>query len=334
MELSTINKSKKKRYLIFALVPVFALIAFKDQSVGADTSTYMMIFDTVKTFKSVDVVYSDTTVNVEIGYKYLIYFLSKFFTDGSVVLYILGAFVCIALYFFITKTAKNYCLALYFFITLGFFQFAMSGIRQTIAICIVLLGYEYIKKRNLGKFILIIALAMTFHKSALVVLPAYFLSNWKISLRNTIFLMAGMSVILLFADKLLISVADVMEYNYGIEGTGNGYIFFVIVFIITLLCLISKRTLLKQNSANSILLNINFISLALWCVRLISRTAERVSLYFMPYTYVALEEYITSVDRDNRKFYLVVSILLAGILCLYRLSGQPELSEFKFCFHI
>ena len=36
---------------------------------------------------------------------------------------------------------------------------------------------------------------------------------------------------------MLLSAAEVMEYNYGIEETGNGYIFFAIVLLIAILCL-------------------------------------------------------------------------------------------------
>jgi len=320
----------KRTYLILALIPIFVLIAFKDGSVGSDTSNYLHMFDVISSFNNFDMVRHDETLDIEYGYKYATYLLSRVFSDAHVVLYFLGGFVCISLYSFITKTASNYCLALYFFVTLGFFQFAMTGVRQTIAICIALYGYNFIRQRKLVRFILVVLLAMTFHKSAIVVIPTYFIANLKISAKNISLLTVGMFILLSIADKLLLTAAEVMEYNYGIEETGNGYIFLGIVILITILCLSRKKILLQLNPANAILLNINFISMAMWCVRLISRTVERVSLYFMPYTYVALEEYIISKRGSERTIYLLASIVLAGFLCLYRLSGQPELNDFKF----
>ena len=67
-------------------------------------------------------------------------------------------------------------------------------------------------------------------------------------------------------------------------------------------------------------------------MRLVSRTAERVSLYFMPYTYVALEEYLSALPSKNKKQYTIIAILLASFLCLKRLSSADEFNNFKFFF--
>lgn len=72
--------------------------------------------------------------------------------------------------------------------------------------------------------------------------------------------------------------------------------------------------------------------MALWCVRLISRTAERVSLYFMPYTYIALEEYISTRSKQDRHIYLLVAVILSSTLFIYRLMGQEQFNQFKFYF--
>lgn len=323
------DERQSRKYLKIALLPVFVLIAFKSEDIGSDTSNYIRIFNNTKDF-SLD--YSLSIFpEVEKGYIIINYILSRICKNSQIILIFVGLMVYVSLYKFIIRTARLKSLALFFFVTLGFFQFAMSGIRQTIAICIILWAYPYIKERRLVYFALFIALAMMFHKSAIVFAPTYFIAHMKLKQNNILLMFAGMFILFLMADKLLLSAADVMDYNYGIEKTGNGYIFFFIVCIITYICLKNKDLILRQNRNNVILLNINFISLALWVVRLISRTAERVSLYFMPYTYVALEEYLSSSYHEDRKKLITITILLTSILFFYRISGQPELSNFEFC---
>lgn len=324
------NDNYIRKCLVIALLPVFILIAFKAETIGTDTWNYLRIFNEVKD-SDLDGALS-TFSNFETGYILLNYFLGKIWCDSQVILIVVGLFICISLYKFVMRTARLKCLALFFFVTLGFFQFAMSGIRQTIAISIVLWAYPYIRERKLVYFAIIIGLAMMFHKSAIIFAVAYFVANMKLKQKNIFLMFAGIFVLFLMSDKILLSTADVMDYNYGIESTGNGYIFFIIVCIITYLCLRYRSALICQNTSNTILLNINFISLALWAVRLISRTAERVSLYFMPYTYVALEEYLSSSNPNDRKTKIAIAVFLSSVLFFYRISGQPELRNFEFNF--
>lgn len=325
-------KSPKAKRQIFsiALLPMFLLIAFKSENVGMDTPNYIRMFEFINE-NGLQSGYEKFDA-VERGYLTLNYLLTTLTSVSQIVFIALAVIVCVSLYRFISATASNRSLALLFFICLGFFQFSLSGTRQTIAISILLWAYPFMKQRKLVKFLLVVGLAMLFHKSALIFTMTYFVANMKLTQKNIALMLASMFVLFFAADKMLLSAAEVMEYNYGVEETGNGYIFFAIVLLITILCLKSRKILLRINPSNVILLNVNFISLALWVVRLISRTAERVSLYFMPYTYVALEEYISSSPIRDYKLYRFAAILLASVLFIYRMNGQEDLCKYQFCF--
>ena len=320
----------KRQIFQIALLPVFILIAFKSENVGSDTPTYIRMFNYVQE-NGLQNAFSEFDA-MEKGYLMFSCFLTSISSCHQILFIALAVIVCSSLYHFISATANNRSLALLFFICLGFFQFSLSGTRQTIAICILLWAYPFIKQLKLLKFLLVVGLAMLFHKSAIIFAVTYFVANMKLTQKNIALMLASMVVIFFAADKMLLSAAEVMEYNYGVEETGNGYIFFAIVLLITTLCLQSRKILLRMNPSNVILLNVNFISLALWVVRLISRTAERVSLYFMPYTYVALEEYISSRPKRDYALYRFAGISLASILFIYRMLGQADLCKYEFCF--
>lgn len=322
----------KKHYLLCSLTPVFCLIAFKSNMVGTDTFGYMRSYETLAHFGTFDSLDEFGYENVEIGYKYFILFLSKIFPNAQFLLIAVGLAVCISMYSFIRRTATNWSFALFLFVALGYFQFVMTGIRQTLAMSILLFGYKYINERKIIKILVGIVFASLFHKSALIFIPIYFIANMEITRKKIGFMFVGIFALLFVADKLLLSVADVMDYKYGIEETGNGYIFFAIVLFITILSLSRRRQLMATRDTNSSMLSVNFVSLALWGVRLISRTVERVSLYFMPYTYIALEEYIATSPKNVRKQYMILAIILFSILFIKRISEQEDLCNFTFFF--
>lgn len=326
-----VSVQNKKKLFRIALIPVFVLIAFKANTVGTDTISYYRSYESARDFgmSSLDDFAYD---RVEPGYKLLIYVLTVVKADAQFLSIIVACLIVYTLNKIIRENSVNWSLALFFFVTMGFFQFAMSGIRQTIAICFTLLSYSFIKERRLFMFLLLIFIGATFHKSVVVFIPAYFIANQDITKKKVAMMFSAMLVLLFTADKLLLSVADIMDYNYGIEETGNGHIFLGVVLLITLLVVHNRNLLIKTNPNNKIVININFISLALWVVRLISRTAERVSLYFMPYTYLVLEEYLSTRPVSQKRIYIMIAILMTSLLCIRRLLGQEDLCDYKFFF--
>lgn len=326
----------KTRIFVFALFPYFALIAFKDSSVGTDTAGYFQSFagmisrDFHGIFSYDDFGYE----RIEKGYKLFIWLLSRFTTNPQILLIATALVSTTSIYYFIKENADNKCLSLFFFVTLGFFQFAMTGIRQTLAISITLFGYKYLRDKKLVKFVLVVLFATFFHKSAIVFLLAYFVAGIKLNNKSVILSFVGLVIIYFLADKLFLVAADVLEYNYNIESTGNGYIFFTIVLLITVLCLLSRTALIKKRADNEILLKVNIISLAIWTLRLISRTAERLSLYYMPYSYVSLEQFITLKKRQGEREWMVVAMILCGFLFIRRVSIQEDLNHYRFFFQL
>lgn len=326
------SDSEKRKNLFFALIPVYCLLAFKDASIGSDTASYLGSYETLAEYQDISSLDKWGYERIEWGYKIYLMMLTSLFSNPQYLLIVSSLFVCLTLYHYINRTSTNKSLALFFFVSMGFFQFAMSGIRQTLAICIVLWSYRFIVQKKLWKFAIVVLLAMQFHKSAVVFAPVFYIANMQVSKKTVSLMFIGMFILLFTADKILLSAADIMNYNYGIESTGNGYQFFVIVLLITIMVVKNQDYLRHFRESNSIMINVNFVSLALWVVRLVSRTAERVSLYFMPYTYVALEEYLSALPSKNKKQYTIIAILLASFLCLKRLSSADEFNNFKFFF--
>lgn len=321
------TEKQKKSILLLALLPVFVLIAFKASSVGSDTPVYISMFEEHTSYSFV----KGDEGRIEYGYvlfQRLLFYISQ---DPQIIFFATGVLISWACYKFFLNNAKNSCLALYFFMSLGFLGFSLSGTRQALAISIVLLSFQFIKEKKLYKFLLMIGLAMLFHKSAACFLPAYFIAHRSLGTKQVNLMFIGALALFFFADKFLWGVEAILKYNYGVEETGNGYIFFAVILLITILVVRSRQRIVSAHSGNETMININFLSLAAWTVRLVSRTAERVSLYFLPFTAVALEEFITS-DKKNKMVWTLVWFFVATYLFLRRIGLQEDLNNYTFFF--
>lgn len=326
LENATTSIKNKNNYLLIGLLCIFCILGFRSISIGADTANYAQLYtiaDSVERFRTYD-------NRLEPGFVYFMHILNIFSDNFRWMFIMSAALICISIYVFIKQNSTHYTLTLYFFTCMGFMQFCLTGLRQSMAIAICLFAHYFIRKKSLWKFLSIVAIAMTFHKTAIFFVPAYFIANMTINGKRIKFLLISMFMFFLFAEKILLFTADAMEMNYGIEKTDNGGIFLIIMIIISLLAYHNRHNLEERNKDSKYSININFIALTLWFVRMISRTAERVTLYFMPYTYNALSEYIMSQPAAKRQQYMLIAILAMGFLFLYRMNGHTELRNYNF----
>lgn len=87
------------------------------------------------------------------------------------------------------KYAKSYSLASVLFMAMVFF-FSFTYLRQMFAAAIIGLSIKYIIERKFLKFCAILLVAFSFHNSAIVFFPMYFIANKKYSKTHILLLMS------------------------------------------------------------------------------------------------------------------------------------------------
>src|SRR5699024_9401100 len=80
------------------------------------------------------------------------------------------------------------------FISLGYLYFSFTGLRQTLALSIILLSYNYIRERNLLLFIMFVFIASLFHSTALVFLLIYPISHYELGKKDLILIIVMLIV--------------------------------------------------------------------------------------------------------------------------------------------
>lgn len=321
------TKSQKQRKWLYIIgcVALFLVVGLRSITTGNDTKGYVERFlsDRSLEWSEVAVVHFE-----ELGYYYFIKLIGCFTDNPQIFLLITALASLIGIFDLIWQNSNSPVLSLFFYMTLGNFFFVLTGIRQAIAMSICMLAVRFIQKRKLIWYVLLIWVAAQFHHSAYIFIVMYFLGVRKV---NTISLFTNIVITIAayFSYEKLLGVAnDILGYDYGVEETGNGFVFFTILLIISAFALLTKNYWAKEKK-KLVILNSGIICNILWVFRLIGRTAERPTMYWLNIVPVMLSESIESIDNYRTRMGLrLAAVGFALLFFAYRCRGM----SYAFCF--
>jgi hypothetical protein len=315
--LGVLNNNITKGNQISAVVSFASIIllqSVRKSTVGVDIVTYLMFFKKLIDGSVKDFLFEFYTI--EPGFLLFNKAIALFTEDSQIFLTIVSACIFIPIGYVIYKNSLNLYLSIIALITLGFFNFTFSGIRQSIAIGIVFLSFEFIKKRKWIWFVLIVLLASTFHKSALVFLFAYPLYFLKINKKHYLLIVVLIAVVSLFKSfflKFVISTAfEKYDNSKLLVSTGAYTMFFIMLLIYSLSIFLrrKKETSLSSNALSNYMLMSVFIQMA----ASESQVAMRAGYYYFIFVTLLLPEMTrTSKNLNVRKGvnFIVVVLCLA-----------------------
>lgn len=236
----------------------------------------------------------------------------------------IGIHAFLMLYFF-KKGLENFKLEtnitwiIFYTFPLFYFSF-FSLIRQGVAICIVFYSYKYIKEKNFLKYIFYILLAFFFHKSAFIMLFAYFLQFLRLKEKYKYFLF-GLLIISIFCEKIiqfiLTNIHIPIIYGYrayfvpqeGISGTKIYYLILVIYIYIFVLTIFNSAFIKKNYTLINYYTIGSFIYLTFRILRDIGIRASIYMLFF-------LIPIVGKGSLNNKKFKYVILVLCFLLLNL------------------
>ena len=319
-------------WLFVAALPMFTLIAIRGADMGADTGVYLKFFNKmVNTPWERIFEFNSSGPQFEEGFVVFEKLITVFTKSPKVYQVIYSTIYLVSVVTFANRLEKRQFSFLYFFATIGLYTFMFTGVRQCLAMCICLWSYPYIKKRKLIPFLLILALAFLFHKSSILFIAAYFIFDRKLNWSNTL-------IYALFALIAYLNVGafqewfnNALDYEYEVEATGNGFIFFAVIAVITAFALFVVYYYKRQNTEFISLINIGIITFILWLLRLVTRVAERPSYYFMFFSVAMLCYAIDEIPNKRDKEIIGIFVYAAFMLLyVYKfLTGFASLVPYK-----
>ena len=280
-------KSKYIEYgLLFLSMAPFIVLSGVRYDVGVDYFfTYTKIYDYVA--QGLTHAQVDTLWNCEPGF----YLLNKVIIrmgGGYVRLFTITSAIIISLFWIaFYQQSDNLCLSILLFFCAETYFITLAYVRQFIALAVIFYGLKYIGKndvKSILKFIICIVIAVSFHKSAIVMLPLIIAPYVKL---HPSVLAAAIFVISLYKDRLEALVITLLRYTPYANYIGSVYqsssrfystrpIAYIVVFVLA--CFIYKKC--KKDRKYHMMLNVTALLILITVNFDIMPQLDRITWYF------------------------------------------------------
>ncbi len=162
------------RVCLFAVFLILFALSACRLNVGNDYAKYVEFMHLVN---------CNAYVPTEIGFNLLvkfIYGLSGY--ENYLLVFAVYAFATVGTFLHaMYEQSEDFPLTFFLFMALGYYFQTFSTVRYYLALALALYSMKFVLRRQWGRFVVLILLGSTFHKSLLVVIPLYILAvlPWK-----------------------------------------------------------------------------------------------------------------------------------------------------------
>lgn len=348
----------RKIYLWITFSLLFILSAFRSIVIGNDTAYYVNLYEYFgdsSNFLSISNLFAiDNIINsrIEPGYVLLNMVLNIFSNEYLLLFVITSLFILGTWKAHLLRNSEMVWLSLLLFFNLRFFYFTLSGLRQAIAMSIILISYEYLKKRNLKLFVICVFVASLFHLSALVFLIAYPLTKFKANFKLFCYFLLIAVIGYISFDKILgILLSMFPKYKMYLASSyldGSVKLASIINFLVTLSIslfgIILTNKIYKQNKYSSykhekfeetnILNNMLIISTVLAFISIKASIIGRFHMYFFMFTVIYIPKLLSFIDNKILKiiitYIIVILFILYNLIILYYRPEWQNVYPYKF----
>ena len=274
------NYEKKNRTAItifFVLLTV--LLMFRHKTVGIDTSSYLTFFTR----------YARATwtslfgMSTEFGFTYLCKVISLISREPQTLLIVTAILGVAMIYPTYRRLSIDPTLTIVLFTSMATFAMSFSGIRQTLAIGLGVLAYECTRRRKLVLFILVVALAITFHNSAFVLLLMYPIYHARITKNWLLLVVPLMGFVFLFNEQIFGFMSMLLmrftDYDVTMSATGAYASLFLFALFAVYAYLVPDESWMDEEAIG--LRNLLLLSLALQMFAPLHTLAMRMNYYFI-----------------------------------------------------
>lgn len=309
-----------KPLFIFAVFLLILLVGLRKVNIGWDTVQYYASFNKLKTFETIQDVINyklsgGTTMEwAFVFYTWVIGKIGTFelFNIVSVALYIIP----IAIYIY--RYSENKFLSLFLFTTFGLYIFAFSTIRQSIAMGICFLAIIYGSEKNKPvRYFLLVTLAVLFHRTALIFVPAYFYNKLRIN-RITAAAIAILAVLFYRFRSVILTFLLGFARNTGSSvETGGLFQYLFVVGVVLLGIYLMRYWNVESFEKNRMKFLFICQSIVLVILPILRVSPTYFRLYY--YNYMFMVVYVPNIlayipDRNIRRIAKMFLFLLGSYL--------------------
>ena len=304
------------------MIALALFVGCSDMLGGYDRYIYGELFDEVADLRregrSVLTAYIFQQYPTELGYVYFNVLLSYFTANRYIFIFIVTLIIYVLYYVNIRRYSADYRVAILLFFGLLFF-FTFTYLRQMIGVGIAGLSLKFIYERKLWKFVFVVLIAASFHNSALILLPVYFIPIKKYGIGAIMLLM--ILCLLIGASGASSSLFEAYSSTSGLEERTTQYIedtsgfrvAYLLEAVFFLWLILGNYGKIGQDKQQTALLNVSLAFCAILLLFIRSENGGRLGWYFV----IGLISTLTVVLSASLKDVLNKLIVYAVVVFLY-----------------
>lgn len=302
------NKVLKRNLFCILFSYMILILGLRDINIGLDVPGYIVYFKNVNNLSYLTLIND----SFEKGYKFLNVCIAFFTQNENIFLFIVSLLCLVPVGRFIYKYSEMPFLTTLIYISFNFYAFTFSGLRQAVAFAIVMISYDFIIKKKFSNYCICIMVAMLFHKTAFIFIPAYFFYNIKIS-EKIILLLAIVDIIIYIFRKTIMEFLVLYIFtDYGIIES-NAYSWFFLSFVLVTAGLMFYKNVTKIYPETNGLYMYVLLGVSMMLMTSIGSNVLRMANYYYIYIIILIPKIIKSFEEKYTRFILTFLIV---ILCL------------------
>lgn len=304
-------------YLLFLAL----FVGMSDMLGGYDRYIYGEVFDSIADTTTEHGSYRANNVfdyfPSEPGYTLLNIFISFFTANRYIFILVITFLIYTLLFVSLKKYADNYAFAVILFMGLWFY-FSFTYLRQVLGATIVWLSIDYIVQRRFWKFLLVVLIAMSVHKSAIIFFPVYFIPMRKFSPREIrglmlLVLLVGISPI---PNALFTAYGDVssVEMQRDYSASGGFRVAYALEAFFFIYFIISRYRYVKTDRRSIVMLNVALLFCATLLFFVRSENGGRLSWYYMIGVIGTISQLATTgVNKKQVSLFMIALCLFLNV---------------------
>ena len=323
-----VNKDNRrdKRLMIVLLTMLIIGLAFivgYRYDVGTDFWEYKRMFSVYKSYS-----WKALFKIKEPGIRIIIKICAYISNDYSFFMFVCALITTMVPVIVLYRHSENFVvsIALYLFVN---YLAQCNGMRQSLAMSIIFIGYKQIKEKNFWKFVIFPLLGTIFHVSSLFIIPLYFIYISKPGFWVTFVILAATLVLRFSYDWLVASVeffkGEAFETNSYTNQTVNILrIAAMSAPIILTVLLPSKKVQSKSVAFNMILLNA--------CVYMCmagSAYFARLGMFTDMFLCIAIPAIISEYNQKDKELALLIVLTCYAIFFVFNTMRSGNLVPYQ-----
>ncbi|MEK3796916.1 EpsG family protein [Peribacillus sp. FSL H8-0477] len=306
---------RPNKFLVFGVMLCLVVISGLRTGIG-DTYNYKQMF--IKN----DFTWDFIKTQKDIGFGIFQMILKQYSQDPQIMVFTAALFTNVLIIIVLYNYSRLFELSTYLYITGGIHLVSMNGIRQVLAAAIIFTATKYLLNGNFIKYALIVLLASTFHQSALLLLPIYFIVRIKAWTKYTFLILSSAVLIVIgfnqFTTFLFAAIQDTQYSDYTNFNEGGASIIRVIVSGAPLVVAYLGREKLRVVFPKSdYIVNMALLGLVFMIISTEQWIFARVAIYFNLYQLILISWIIEVFSKKDRKFVYYMILVLYFIFYYY-----------------